>query len=336
MQLSANGAVIQGGVPAVQRRETEVFLERRAFQKRRSHPLFYALCCGGISLFCLFGFFGAPLFPYSAVAMAAAGRDTMMGSSLFGMTAELLRGSLPAADSAYRLLLQLCLLAAAASSAVALACAALAFAAGRTARRLAALSSTLNLLTFGTLSALVLLGAETGRAALPIDALIAFFGTLLIRILCVLTHRRGRGLGNAVLLLLAAAAFTGLCLPASPLKRELMAALGAGASLSDLRRTAFAALFGVTSANLILGILRLGAGRGFAFDLIRFLLQCAAAGAAGAVCAAEEMNFSVFAEAPLPVLLVAAAALLGLVLSAALYAVRAVKNKRPPASCPQA
>ena len=232
MQLSANGAVIQGGVPAVQRRETEVFLERRAFQKRRSHPLFYALCCGGISLFCLFGFFGAPLFPYSAAAMAAAGRDTMMGSSLFGMTAELLRGSLPAADSAYRLLLQLCLLAAAASSAVALACAALAFAAGRTARRLTALSSTLNLLTFGTLSALVLLGAETGRAALPIDALIAFFGTLLIRILCILTHRRGRGLGNAVLLLLAAAAFTGLCLPASPLKRELMAALGAGAALS--------------------------------------------------------------------------------------------------------
>ena len=199
MQLSANGAVIQGGVPAVQRRETEVFLERRAFQKRRSHPLFYALCCGGISLFCLFGFFGAPLFPYSAAAMAAAGRDTMMGSSLFGMTAELLRGSLPQADSAYRLLLQLCLLAAAASSAVALACAALAFAAGRAARRLTALSSTLNLLTFGTLSALVLLGAETGRAALPIDALIAFLGTLLIRVLCILTHRRGRGLGNAVL-----------------------------------------------------------------------------------------------------------------------------------------
>ena len=117
MEFSVEGALVCGGALAARvRRETEVFLEEKAHEKRRTHPLFYAFCCGAGALCAVFGLFAGMLLPYSAAAMAVAGRDTMMGSSLFGMTAELLRGSLPAADSAYSLLLALFLAAAAFSA----------------------------------------------------------------------------------------------------------------------------------------------------------------------------------------------------------------------------
>ena len=132
MEFSVEGALVCGGAPAARvRRETEVFLEEKAHEKRRTHPLFYAFCCGAGALLAVFGLFAGMLLPYSAAAMAVAGRDTMMGSSLFGMTAELLRGSLPQADSAYSLLLEMFLAAAALSAAFALGCSVLAFAAGR-------------------------------------------------------------------------------------------------------------------------------------------------------------------------------------------------------------
>ena len=329
MEFAAGEAALREGMLQTRaRRETEVLLEQKVRERRKAKPLFYALCCGGTALFAVFGLFAGMRLPYSAAAMAVAGRDTMMGSSLFGMAAELLRGSLPQADSLYTALLQLFLLLMTGAAAFGLASCILAFAAGRTARRLMSLSSTLVLLTFGSFSALVFLGAETMHEALAHDALFTAAAVLVLRILSAAVQWRGKGLGNALLLLFAAAAFTGLCLPQTPLKTELAAALLAPVQLWGPKDIALALLLAVTAANLLLSILRLGAGKAFLFDLIRFLAQCAAAGSAFAVCAAEEMSFSLFTGAPLPSLLVGLAALCGLVLSAALLAIRSAQ-KRP-------
>ena len=277
MEFSVEGALVCGGAPAARvRRETEVFLEEKAHEKRRTHPLFYAFCCGAGALLAVFGLFAGMLLPYSAAAMAVAGRDTMMGSSLFGMTAELLRGSLPQADSAYSLLLEMFLAAAALSAAFALGCSVLAFAAGRTARTLAGLSMTLTLVSFGGFSALVLLGAETEKAALPWDALFVFSGTLLLRTACILVRRRGRGLTGLFLLLFSAAAYAGLCLPSSPFREKLIAVLSLPPALWEQKELALFVLFAVTALGLCLSLLRLGAQKGAPLDAVRFFLQCAA------------------------------------------------------------
>ena len=263
MEFSVEGALVCGGAPAARvRRETEVFLEEKAHEKRRTHPLFYAFCCGAGALCAVFGLFAGMFLPYSAAAMAVAGRDTMMGSSLFGMTAELLRGSLPQADSAYSLLLEMFLAAAALSAAFALGCSVLAFAAGRTARTLAGLSMTLTLVSFGGFSALVLLGAETEKAALPIDALFVFSGTLLLRTACILVRRRGRGLSGLFLLLFSAAAYAGLCLPSSPFREKLITVLSLPPALWEQKELALFVLFAVTALGLCLSLLRLGAQKG--------------------------------------------------------------------------
>ena len=308
------------------RRETEVLLEERVREKRRTRPLFYALLLGGTALCAAAGLFAGMLLPYSAAAMAVAGRDTAMGSSLFGMAVELLRGSLPAADSVYAAVLQGLLLFLVGAAALSLLSSAIAFAAGRTARKLFAFSSTLVLFGYTAFSALVLLGAETLREALPLDALAACAGTLLFRLLSALFGRRGKGMGSLLLFVLAAASFAGLCCPGAPLKRDLISALGGGA-LPEGERLVLLTLAGVAAGNLAIGVLRAGAGKGFAFDLFRFLLQCAATGAAAAVYAAEEMNFYFFTRDPFAFGLLALPALLGLILSAALLAVRAAKNK---------
>ena len=327
MEFSVEGALVCGGAPAARvRRETEVFLEEKAHEKRRTHPLFYAFCCGAGALCAVFGLFAGMLLPYSAAAMAVAGRDTMMGSSLFGMTAELLRGSLPAADSAYSLLLEMFLAAAALSAAFALGCSVLAFAAGRTARTLAGLSMTLTLVSFGGFSALVLLGAETEKAALPIDALFVFSGTLLLRTACILVRRRGRGGSGLFLLLFSTAAYAGLCLPSSPFREKLLSVLSLPPALWEQKELALFVLFAVTALGLCLSLLRLGAQKGAPLDAVRFFLQCAAAAAAAAFYAVEEgpafltQNFSP--------LLVGGAALLGLVLSAAVAAMRSMEKKQ--------
>ena len=78
MEYSVEGALVCGGAPAARvRRETEVFLEEKVHERRRTHPLFYAFCCGGGALLAVFGLFAGMLLPYSAAAMAVAGRDTM-------------------------------------------------------------------------------------------------------------------------------------------------------------------------------------------------------------------------------------------------------------------
>ena len=278
MEYSVEGALVCGGAPQVRvRRETEVLLEKKVLEKRRTHPLFYAFCCGAGALLAVFGLFAGMFLPHSAAAMAVAGRDTMMGSSLFGMAAELLRGSLPQADSAYSLLLQLFLAAAAGSAAFALGCSVLAFAAGRTARTLAGLSMTLTLVSFGGFSALVLLGAETGKAALSWDALFVFFGTLLLRTACIFVRRRGRGLSGLFLLLFSAAAYAGLCLPSSLFKQELIMVLSLPPVLWEKKEIALVVLLAVTALGLCLSLLRLGAQKGAPLDAVRFFLQCAAA-----------------------------------------------------------
>ena len=176
------------------RRETEVLLEERVREKRRTRPLFYALLLGGTALCAAAGLFAGMLLPYSAAAMAVAGRDTAMGSSLFGMAVELLRGSLPAADSVYAAVLQGLLLFLVGAATLSLLSSAIAFAAGRTARKLFAFSSTLVLFGYTAFSALVLLGAETLREALPLDALAACAGTLLFRLLSALFGAEGERL----------------------------------------------------------------------------------------------------------------------------------------------
>ena len=252
MEFAADEAALREGMLQTRaRRETEVLLEQKVRERRKAKPLFYALCCGGTALFAVFGLFAGMRLPYSAAAMAVAGRDTMMGSSLFGMAAELLRGSLPQADSLYTALLQLFLLLMTGATAFGLASCILAFAAGRTARRLMSLSSTLVLLTFGSFSALVFLGAETMHEALAHDALFTAAAVLVLRILSAAVQRRGKGLGNALLLLFAAAAFTGLCLPQTPLKTELTAALLAPVQLWGPKDIALALLLAVTAANLL-------------------------------------------------------------------------------------
>lgn len=47
MEFSVEGALVCGGAPQARvRRETEVLLEKKVLEKRRTHPLFYAFCCG--------------------------------------------------------------------------------------------------------------------------------------------------------------------------------------------------------------------------------------------------------------------------------------------------
>ena len=330
MEYSVEGALVCGGAPQVRvRRETEVLLEKKVLEKRRTHPLFYAFCCGAGALLAVFGLFAGMLLPHSAAAMAVAGRDTMMKSSLFGMAAELLRGSLPQADSAYSFLLQLFLAASAGSAAFALGCSVLAFAAGRTAKTLAGLSMTLTLVSFGGFSALVLLGAETGKAALSWDALFVFFGTLLLRTACIFVRRRGRGLSGLFLLLFSAAAYAGLCLPSSLFKQELIMVLSLPPVLWEKKEIALVVLLAVTALGLCLSLLRLGAQKGAPLDAVRFFLQCAAAAAAIAFYAVEDGP--AFLTESFSPLLVGGAALFGLVLSAGLAALRAAekKQKRP-------
>lgn len=327
MEFAAGEAAIKdGALPLRARRETEVLLERKVREKRKTRPLFYALNCGAGAAAVLFGLFAGLKLPYSAAAMAVAGRDTVMGSSLFGLAVELVRGSLPAANSLYAALLQLFLLLMTGTGALALAACILAFAAGRTARRLAAFTETAALLSFGGFQGLLFLSAETVRGGLALDALFVFAAALLLRVFSVTVRRRGRGLINALLLLLAAACFVGLCLPGSPLKTALTAALRTDARHWGAREIALTALLASAGLGLFFGILRLGAGKGFCFELLRFFLLCAAAGAVFAVFMAEG-ELSSLTKAPLALLLTALPAPLGLVLSAALLALRQAKKK---------
>ena len=97
-------------------------------------------------------------------------------------------------------------------------------------------------------------------------------------------------------------------------------------ALWEQKELALFMLFAVTALGLCLSLLRLGAQKGAPLDAVRFFLQCAAAAAAAAFYAVEEgpafltQNFSP--------LLVGGAALLGLVLSAAVAAMRAMEKKQ--------
>ena len=188
---------------------------------------------------------------------------------------------------------------------------------------------TLTLVSFGGFSALVLLGAETGKAALSWDALFVFFGTLLLRAACIFVRRRGRGLSGLFLLLFSAAAYAGLCLPSSLFKQELIMLLSLPPVLWEKKEIALVVLLAVTALGLCLSLLRLGAQKGAPMDAVRFFLQCAAAAAAIAFYAVEDG--SAFLTESFSPLLVGGAALFGLVLSAGLAAMRAAekKQKRP-------
>lgn len=321
-------AAIEGAIeraPVGARRNTEVRIEQRAREKLKTKPLFYASLTGAGAAAAVFGLFAGMLLPRSAAAWAVAGRDTLMGNSLFGMAVEAVRGSLPAVNSLYAGVLQLFLLLMAASAALSLACSVLAFAAGRTARKLSAFTLTLHMLTFGGFAGLVYLGGETLERALALDALFVFAAAMLLRVLHAAARRGSKGLFGSVFLLLAVGAFAGVCLPGAALKRELTAALSVSMRAWEGTDIALIVLLGSAALNLLFAVLRMGAGKGFAFELVRFLLVLSAAGAVVACFAAEEMSLAPFT--PLPSLLVLAPAGAGLVLSAGLVAARAVKKK---------
>lgn len=319
-------AIVQGAVmPVNGRRETEVLIERRAREKSRTRPLLFAALTGAGALSSVFGLFAGMLLPSSAASLAVAGRDTMMGNSLFGMAVEVLRGSLPAANSLYAGALQILLLLMVGTAALGLASSVVAFAAGRTARALSAFTLTFEMLSFGAFAGLVFLGGESFERAIAPDALFPFAAAAVLRAAGIAAKKGIKGLWGSAFLLLSLAAFAAVCLPASPLKAELAGALSLPARGWEATDMVLVVLLGLSALNMMFAVLRLGASKGFAWELVRFLLLLSAAGAAAAVYAAEG-NLGLLTAAPLSPMLLGGAAIVGLVLSAGLLAVRAIKK----------
>ncbi len=254
---------------------------------RRRAPVYAAVS----ALLSLIGVFGLLIGYYtggSPVGYALAGGAPVLRGSLLGAVLEILRGSIPmpeiAAASSLAQILPLFLYFAAIFLSASLAlCFFLTIGAillPNSSRKLCLRIGKLLLLSysalfFGNFIFRALSYPQIEAEFFDLPSALAAGLTLLVLVLISLSENGGRGALNFLLLLLSLCPALALCLPSSPLSKDVNELIFSNGAHGGAARLTLLILCGVTLVNLLFSLLRLNVRRGYFFDFLRFGAQIA-------------------------------------------------------------
>jgi len=269
-----------------------------------------------VTLSCLFSLFAGFLFPRSALCEAVAGREVILGNSIFGLLMEQMQGSLslPPVQFLPLVLYGLPYLLAA-TVAISLLCTIFSLLFPRISPQLLYWNCVFVLFGYGTTIVAVYAASETAWQAIAYDALIPVVSGILVFLCFVLI--RTRNASGVLLFLLAYLGLFCLFTPNVPLRTVIHDAFVHPLPLENT--LCLFLLFGISVLNALFGLFRLGAKRGYLADVLRFSLHCAIAPAFFVMLCLADRSVAPLQKQPVLFVLLLALPIAALIASVWLY-----------------
>lgn len=277
-----------------------------------------------VSLFCLSGLFLGLFFPYSALCNAVAGREIILGNTLFGLILERLQGSLtaPLAQLMPVLLYHLPV-AAATTIALSLLITVLSLLFPKAAPKLLYWNVFFVLLGNTLAAFLVFVNGTDFTSALAPDILIPIALAVLVYAIYLMTQRRNAS--GVLLFLLSFGALFSVAVPRSPLKEALFDAFRQPLPLETT--LCLFLLAGFASLNAFWALTRIGSRRGYLFEVILFSLQCLSLAAYVAMTAITAQSFGFITAEPYVFAALSLFPIVSLIVSVVLFCRERAKKK---------